>query len=74
VAVVDGGPLAAAAKGLTRALARATLVGGSSLVMGVQGGGVLTVGTRGRCGDRVRPAMGLKGSSGLGFIAEVILT
>jgi hypothetical protein len=40
VAVVDSGPLAAAAKGLTRALARATLVGGSSLVMGEKEEGV----------------------------------
>jgi hypothetical protein len=40
VAVVDSGPLAAAAKGLTRALARATLVGGSSLVTGEKEEGV----------------------------------
>jgi hypothetical protein len=36
--------------------------------------GVLIVGTGGQCGEGVRPAMGLKGGSGLGFIGEVILT
>jgi hypothetical protein len=62
--------------GLAGALARGCSKGGwSSPVVGEKeegARGVLTVGTKGRCGDGVRPTMGVKGGYGLGFVSEVI--